>query len=828
MRNARSSVGERDVPELLAPAGSFETALAAFAAGADAVYLGLDAFSARAEAVNFTPAQLRDLVAFARRDPENAKRVYVTFNTLITDDELPDAVEKLAILSEIEPDGIIVQDLGVARIARRHFPSLVLHASTQLVAHNLEGVLALRELGFSRVVLARELSLEEIRTITQRSGVEIEVFVHGALCYSLSGLCLFSALEKNRSGNRGRCAYCCRLAYTDGSGRRSLPFSMRDLRLDDSLAALADAGVASLKIEGRMKSALYVASAVKRYRDILDGAPEATTRADLETVFSRRTTHLYIHGYPDPRHPAPSVPPVIDPSSLGHLGTPIGEVKRITRDREGRAWIRFHTNRALEKHDGLQFAQDGDKPFGFGISEMRTAISRRSCFAVPADTDVEILLPNGKTACPRASAVRPENAPCQDIKPGAMVFCSASNEMKRRFPVPSFRPGDVSAGIPLKLSVSINRNGLSASASSPHTPPVSISLSASVLVAAPQLDNAKNPAATPNAVRKAFGKLGGTGWRLAEIEVTDPDGLFVPPPALNEARRRIVAALDDALAESRAARIASALDPTPSSVSPANLNLGPSREPISAPTASLNLGPSREPTYAPTANLNLGPSRAEVLKLRLTQPLPPNAANFAEIIVVIGHLPGREIEAALASRFASCAGHIRLALPVFTHEADFNALRSTVKHLMRAGFAKWEASDLAALRLLRALGATDITADWPLYSFNRAARAQLAEMGVTRMVASPEAAVTERPPHQSPGGPTGITSIEFLARQSTPLFLSLTRPAADDPSRLVGLNGDEFTCHFIDGLWTTTRAEPRTFSHPSGDGVILRTDISWD
>ena len=159
--------------------------------------------------------------------------------------------------------------------------------------------------------------------------------------------------------------------------------------------------------------------------------------------------------------------------------------------------------------------------------------------------------------------------------------------------------------------------------------------------------------------------------------------------------------------------------------------------------------------------------------------------------MAIGHLPGREVEAALASRFASCADRIRLALPVFTHEADFNALRSAVKHLMRSGFAKWEASDLAALRLLRALGATDITADWPLYSFNRAARALLAETGVARTVVSPEisaAAVAPLPVI------TGAPPVEFLVRQSTPLFISLTRPAAEDPSHLIGLDGDSFTC----------------------------------
>ena len=793
-RQARNEESASAPPELLAPAGSLETALAAFAAGADAVYLGLDAFSARAEAVNFSVSQLRDLIAFARQSATAPRKVYVTFNTLITDDELPSAVEKLAVLEELAPDGIIVQDLGVASIVRRHFPSLALHASTQLVAHNLEGVLALKDLGFTRVVLARELSLDEIRSISKRCGVEIEVFVHGALCYSLSGLCLFSAIEKNRSGNRGRCAYCCRLAYTDPSGRRSLPFSMRDLRLDDALPALADAGVASLKIEGRMKSALYVASAVKHYRDILDGAPETTTRADLETVFSRRTTPLYIHAYPDPSRPAPSDPPVIDPSSLGHLGTPIGVVKRITRDREGRAWIRFHTNRPLEKHDGLQFAQEGGKPFGFGITEMRTALSRRNCFSVPADTDVEILLPDsGDLPLPPSHGIAPKNnLPLPPLR--GEVFCSASSEMKRRFPVPSFRPAELSPGVPVDFTLSLAEDGISATAA----PARAGWESASVSIPG-HLEKARDPSATPAAARKAFSKLGGTRWAFSGISVEDPLGLFAPPTLLNDARRRLVAALDSALEESRAARISAALAPSPG--------------------------------IAPKNNLNLPPSRGVVLKLRLDQPLPPSIADFSEIVVAVGHLPGRETEAALASRFAACAGRIRLALPVFTHEADFNALRSAVKHLMRAGFAKWEASDLAALRLLRALGATDITADWPLYSFNRAARALLSEMGVARTVMSPEisaAAAAGGAPCQTPSGAMDYPPVEFLVRQSTPLFISLTRPAAEDPSRLTGLDGDSFISYFSDGLWITIRAEPRKFPRPSGDGVILRTDLSWD
>ena len=151
--------------ELLAPAGSFETALAAFEYGADAVYLGLDSFSARAQAVNFSTEELADLLAYSR---VKGRKVYVTFNTLLSDGDLPAAVGQLALLEELSPDALIVQDLGVARLVRREFPSLAIHASTQLVAHNLEGVLAMKELGFSRVVLARELPIEDVRSIVKR------------------------------------------------------------------------------------------------------------------------------------------------------------------------------------------------------------------------------------------------------------------------------------------------------------------------------------------------------------------------------------------------------------------------------------------------------------------------------------------------------------------------------------------------------------------------------------------------------------------------------------------------------------------------------------
>ena len=740
--------------ELLAPAGSFETALAAFQAGADAVYLGLDAFSARAEAVNLTPGQLRDLLAWAHpRD----RKVYVTFNTVIDDADLPAAIERLALLDELRPDGLIVQDLGVARLVRTHFPSLPLHASTQLVAHNLEGVLALKELGFTRVVLARELSLEEIRAITRRCGTEIEVFVHGALCYSLSGLCLFSAMEKNRSGNRGKCAYCCRLPYTDDSGAKTLPFSMRDLRLDDCLDALKDAGVASLKIEGRMKSPLYVASVTSHYRQLLDGAPVTTTRADLETVFSRRTTSLYIHGKPDDP---------IDPTSLGHLGTPIGTVKRLTKDREGRSWLRFHTNRALERHDGLQFGVTGEKPFGFGIAEMRLALSRKPVFDVRPGADIEVRVPDDRLA---------------DLPPlaGATVYCSASNEVKRRFPVPSFRPSEVVSGTPVDLTVTLAPDSVSVSAAtSAALPPVVAATSAA-------LPRAQHPEKTAAAVEKAFARMGGTDWALRNLTLIDPDHLFAPASLLNDLRRELVERLDAARDDARARKIAA---------------------------ARAGCAPCREGRACRGL-----PVRA-VLKQRLDQSLPADAARYDEIVLALGHLSGRDAEAALAP-FADLP--LRLALPVFTHERDFQTLRTMVKHLLRIGFARWEASDLATLRLLRQAGASDVTSDWTLYAFNGAALAELADLGVTRAVASPENSSENLDfLAHSP------LPVECLEQQSTPLFISLTPPALAGLARRVGRPDDALAVFPLDGLWITTRTMPRRFTLPAD--APRRLDLSWD
>ena len=252
--------------ELLAPAGSPEAVIAAVQNGADAVYMGLDNFNARRGAKNFTDEEFQKALRYCR---VRGCKVYVTMNTLINDREIDQAVEAAALASRQGADGIIIQDLGLIRVLRQALPDIPLHASTQMSLHNLAGVEAAAEMGLTRAVLARELSLEQIRFITQNASIETEVFVHGALCFCHSGQCYMSSLIGRRSGNRGMCAQPCRMQYSLGGRMDDYPLSLKDNCLIDRLQELEDAGVASLKIEGRMKRPEYTAIVTGVYAKVL-------------------------------------------------------------------------------------------------------------------------------------------------------------------------------------------------------------------------------------------------------------------------------------------------------------------------------------------------------------------------------------------------------------------------------------------------------------------------------------------------------------------------------------------------------------------------------
>lgn len=266
--------------EILAPAGGEAQLRAAVLCGADAVYLGLRGFNARAGAENFDENTLPQTVGWCHA---RGVRVYITLNTLVTDRELPQWLHSLDAVAAAGVDGVLVQDLGLAKIIRQRYPTLPLHASTQMTIHNLAGARLLEEMGFAQVVLARELSKEEIAAICAGTSLRCEVFVHGALCMSVSGQCYLSSVLGERSGNRGRCAQPCRLDFK--SHGRGYALSLKDLTLTDRLRELEALGVASFKIEGRLKRPEYVAAAVTACRQSLAGeVPDLET---LQSVFSR-------------------------------------------------------------------------------------------------------------------------------------------------------------------------------------------------------------------------------------------------------------------------------------------------------------------------------------------------------------------------------------------------------------------------------------------------------------------------------------------------------------------------------------------------------------
>jgi putative protease len=795
-------------PELLAPAGGFDAALAAFQYGADAVYLGLPRFSARADADNLTPERLRVLLAYARSFSP-PKKIYVTFNTLVQDAELPQAVETLDELADLAPDGVIVQDLGVARLIRDHFPGIPLHASTQLATHNIEGVLALKSLGFCRVVLARELTLAEIGDIARASGVEIEIFVHGALCYSVSGLCLFSSHTTGRSGNRGRCAYCCREAFRPGGGADqrpkgdspAYPFSMRDLALAPLLAAVTATGVQSLKIEGRMKSPLYVACVTDYYRRKLDGAlspaDEATLVQDLQTIFSRPWTSLYA-GAGEP--PTPFAAP-IDPVAIGHRGTRVGQAEAVIRDRSGTRWLRFTTCRALEKHDGLQIElAGGGRPFGFPVNLLRRAASRptadaRPLVSVPAGTAVEVALPDQDTPM---------------IPPGSPVFCSASQAVRRRYEIRSLRESELAAGRPAAFHVALRPDGIAAHAEASFVH--SNDIAADAFIPLP-LSPSRQPEQTPDAIRKAFERLGDTAWQFDTLTLDDPDALYAPPSKLNEARRALLASLSAAWAAARAARRAEAESET----SAPDHEAGSHHSPLAL----------RQPPAATPFSL----------KLRASTPPPPASAlaDIAPVILAIGHTPFERLEKQLADWSALVpATELRLALPLLTRAPEMPSLKNTLRRLIDAGWTRWECADLAGLRLLAEQGIAPLSADWTLYAMNRAALAELARLGIRHAVLSPENSGANL---RALCARQAQPSVEVIAYQHTPLFISETPPAVPLPAgaaacahtRIADRRGRAFTVQRLDARWITVSDAPFCIA----DRLVetgarrFRIDLSW-
>ena len=368
-----------NTPELLAPAGNIESFFAALENGADAVYVGYRHFNARALAANFT---LEDIARLNEYGHKHGVKLYVALNAAVREEEIEEIVNTLTGLSQVEPDGLIIQDGAIARLCQLHFPNLNLHASTLMTIHNSAGVEQLQSMGFQRVVLARELTIEELASIASSTTLELEIFIHGALCYSYSGLCLASSFYGGRSSVRGRCVQPCRRLYRSGR-HQGYFFSPNDLSAIDLIPRLRQLRLAAFKIEGRMKPATYVAAVVRAYRLVLDCPPGDETKAIAEArrflkeAYGRKPTQGFLSA--DHRGD------IITPHRSGASGRIAAKVEWL---RDNRMGLRLHCPLAVGDRLRLESDEEVQKT-AFTLRDMvvkgkhATEASRGTVVAVP-------------------------------------------------------------------------------------------------------------------------------------------------------------------------------------------------------------------------------------------------------------------------------------------------------------------------------------------------------------------------------------------------------------------------------------------------------------
>ena len=545
-------------PELLAPAGGLAQLRAAVNNGADAVYLGGSRFNARGKAENFTLPRLRDAIAYAH---ERNVKIYVTFNTLLKDSELPAALEYGADLYDIGADAVIVQDMGLVRLLHRYVPDLPLHLSTQATIYNPQAVDLIREMGICRVVPARELTLEEIRafaaachgTASAKAGrdqaaqqpCEVEVFVHGALCMCYSGQCQMSRLMGGsdgsasvRSGNRGLCAQPCRLPYTDDRGRTGYWLSPKDLCLLEEIPALCAAGVDSFKIEGRLKSPEYVAVTTSIYRKYIDEYAKAgrvrVDPADMEAlkqIFHRGGfTKGYLYGDPGQK--------LLSGETPKNAGVYVGRVRSLVSGKEAGAAGKAARGAARKGAALVDVELEGALSEGDGV-EIRLARGAVHPGELPAGGLVTYYQELGRSGKKEGGTrlVRIGDMKGQ-IRPGDRVYKvtdraqlmqaresfdaedlqELDRRMKRRVPVTmSF---SAAAGLPAELVIREGDFEVRVSSDGP-------------------MEQALKRAADPDRIRTQLMKLGGTPFEAdpADIEVRTDGSCAVPVSEINRMRR---------------------------------------------------------------------------------------------------------------------------------------------------------------------------------------------------------------------------------------------------------------------------------------------------
>ena len=489
------------IMELLAPAGTMENFMAALESGADAIYLGGKVFNARAHAANFGIDELREAVRLAHILDVS---VYVTVNILIGDTELKDLEQYIKDLDSIGVDAIIVQDLAVAEIAKRVAPNIHLHGSTQMTAATLDAVRFYESLGFTRVVLARELSLKEIQHICKHCKAEIEVFVHGALCVCYSGQCLMSSFIGGRSGNRGACAQPCRLPYEllDSKGESVLPkheaylLSPKDLNYSEHMNELVAAGVTSFKVEGRMKKVSYVRQVIGTYREILDEASiHENQRKALASGFNRGFSTAYLEDTVGRQ-----MMTVVAPN---HQGKPIGE----SYTKKGEVYLSL--TEPIEQGSLVKILQSNGSVTYYTVDNEWTCVSDTLYKGRPAE---------GLAVGQLYLASTPKNTKSRGLQ-----------EFTRKYDMSVYLSVGSNGETNYTELTAILDSGLSVTVTNEYVPAIANKVPTSL-----------------EKVTEQLGRLGNTLFRLSYVDI--PDGPYMwPASVLNALRRDAVTALETAL-----------------------------------------------------------------------------------------------------------------------------------------------------------------------------------------------------------------------------------------------------------------------------------------
>ncbi|MHC1746923.1 MAG: DUF3656 domain-containing protein [Cellulosilyticaceae bacterium] len=488
--------------ELLAPVGKIENAYAAIENGADAIFVGGKLFNARSYADNFEEDALKEIVEYAKlRDVKS----YITLNTLIKNEELEALYNYMNELAKIGPDALIVQDLGVYNLARQYFPHMALHASTQMTAHSLEDVKFLESLGFKRVVLSRELQLKDIKEIASNTNVEIEAFVHGALCYCYSGQCMFSSFIGGRSGNRGKCAQTCRMQYSLLENDKIVNdheylMSPKDSCALSFIPELIDAGINSFKIEGRMKSPEYVASVVRTYRKYIDLAclkgdytVDEEDVKELQSVFNRG-------GFSKGYYFQKSGHDMLTPKTPKNIGLKIGKVQSYDRRTKMATIV---SDKELHPGDGLEIWNTRTPHVGTGISKITPP---NKPFSVMIDKNVEA---------------------------NTDVYLSKNHELLKQLRK-TYEAPKRKIGIHVSIVGELDK-------------PIRVTLNYKNSIATAEGDcliTAENAPITKEMAIKQLTKLGSTSFKALEVECVWPENAYITVSKLNELRRLAVEILE--------------------------------------------------------------------------------------------------------------------------------------------------------------------------------------------------------------------------------------------------------------------------------------------